>query len=233
MNSYIQYMNRFVSLLIVCFLFLSCKEESVTCEGPYESVSGIPMFGLTSFSSDSIAGSVFLETGSIAVVICNPEIFPEPDGFYLDQILLDSADTDACQECIQIFEWSGPGCDPGHVAMETESPFLSSSWKFDHLVLEEEKLYGPCLNTSQLSFQNNRAIFKVRNEFSPIFELDGDVIRFEKDPIQTLAGVHGYDRVIEETFERLFSETPVRISITGNRLTLTHEENIEFVFYAE
>lgn len=226
-------MNRFVPVVIICLLALSCKEESVTCTGPYESVSGTPVFGLTSFSSDSIVGSLLLETGSLAAVICNPEIFPEPDDFNADQILLDSAVTDACQECIQIFEWSGPGCDPGHVVRETENPLLSSLWKFNHLVLEEEKLFAPCLNSSQLSFQDNRAIFKIRNEFSPIFELDEDLIRFEKDPIRTLAGVHGYDRVIEETFERLFSETPVGISITGNRLTLIHEENIEFVFYTE
>ncbi len=235
MNSYIHYVNRFRFLLtfLAGILFYSCEKTEVSCSDNDIAIVGQQLFvSNTDVNTSAFRRTYFLsETGEVS--LCDTTVF---SGIAHDEfeIGVDSAMFRHCEDCLDLLEWYGPGCERGYTQTDEVHELINTVWKLSEISTIAETHYAPCFLEVQGFFHDNDvAGFSIGNSYQVLYELENQQITF-KEPVGTLVGIFGYNRLIEDLFrDELFGELPVHYELTGNQLTLTNEEGVQFIFFAE
>ncbi len=222
-------MNRFAILLITLSLLAACRENESDCvEIP------TPVSGQLLFVGTDTEQTIYRLDSLGDVTICNPDVLTIDDYTYYE-VQVDTAVFWPCQDCVEILEWSGPGCDFQFEWYASETPLLNTTWSFDRFINATDTMLAPCTLLYEGAFLNNdAAAFNLGNSFSVDISIMENQVFFEGVTLMTLAFVDGYPGKVENLFQQsMFNDEVFDIELTGNRLKLSQEDKKQFIFYAK
>lgn len=233
MNSYIHHVNRFLLLLIAVLLCVSCEKKEVSCSDNDIPVHDTQLLIRSADINNSDSRQTYYLSDSEEVTLCDSSILSGINHSEYE-IGIDSAVFRHCDECLELLEWSGPGCDRGFIQTNESHELINTVWKLSEVSMDGDTHFTPCFLEVQVVLNDDgTAGFNLRNSYLVSYALINQQITFS-DPVGTLVRVFGYNQFIEDLFrDQLFCDALFLYELSGNQLILAGEDELQFIFYAE
>lgn len=212
--------------LILLMVIISCSTDEPNCMiNPSMSGRVLELVGSEDQPTEYFLFSEGFSERETAPPICNPQTFVAimPVTF---QARLDSAYVNSCEACLEVIEWTGPGCplEPNSVA--GPRTFQDMDWRFARLEFEDGFLDPPCDTPMDVRF-NAEGTFSLNitsNQHGE-YEFDGEDLQFVEISETLGIAVGGYLRLFEGQLRQHLYERvePLQVTIENDQLILSRE----------
>lgn len=216
-------------LLVLLALFFACSSDEPDCALDH-SFSGQTFEALWLEQQDGMQQTehYIFETGFtdrvMAPPLCDSLTFQSIRQFSF-QARLDSAYFDHCRECLEVLEWSGPGCPLAFDSSDEEASFLDLTWQIAQMEIDDMVLYPPCGHSMTARFNSDgTSVFLISRRYEMSYSFDGVKLQFMLPGLGIGIGQDGYlafyDAILEQ---QLYTFGPLQVLLEDNRLTLSRE----------
>lgn len=220
---------QILRILFLSILFLACSSDDPDCSLD-PSFSGHIFEVLQFEQEDGIQQKEYytFETGFadrvMAPPLCDSLTFQSIRQLSF-QARLDSAYFDHCRKCLEVLEWSGPGCPLAFDPLDEEATFLDHDWRIAQLLIEGMVLYPPCGHSLTGRFNSDgTSVFLISSRYEMSYTYEGNELRFMLPGLGIGIGQDGYLALYDAILEQqLFTLGPLQVLLEGDRLTLSRE----------
>ncbi len=216
--------------LVFAFTCFACSSDEPNCINDH-SISGSiyeAVGPLNEEETDEIEFFIYSESREEreeALPLCDPETFSSilPESY---QARLDSAYINHCEPCIQVTEWSGPGCPLEPAAFEGQGTFHNTPWRIARLEFLDGVLYPPCNVPMRAFFRADGSFdLKISGDQEGQYEFDGQeflIVRISEIPGFFNGGYLGLfeHQLRSHLYERF---EPLQVSLQDNELVFFRE----------